>query len=218
MGLIELSMVTITTGLEMAAVHTLQTTYLPGVSTCSNWLLWNLWMLCDEVTELRKVNGSFQWRHVSSMWFQIYCNSTSSSTSFSGYQYTNKGNSKTHYYHQTSNIRHTLVGNELVDHSGVVRASPVGAAPTTSSFSTWHLASTDWAKTTARRDENHIGFDIKCHLYELTVVICEGFHKWLLDSPGRGPVTRVPMPERFHVTYNTFNLNIIIHWIFSSNI
>ena len=37
---------------------------------------------------------------------------------------------------QNSNIRRTLVGNEIVDHSDVVGASPVGAAPTTSSFST----------------------------------------------------------------------------------
>ena len=35
-----------------------------------------------------------------------------------------------------SNLRHTLVGNKIVDHSDVVGASPVGAAPTTSSFST----------------------------------------------------------------------------------
>ena len=33
-------------------------------------------------------------------------------------------------------ISHTLVGNKTVDHSDVVGASPVGAAPTTSSFST----------------------------------------------------------------------------------
>ena len=39
-------------------------------------------------------------------------------------------------YHKTSDIRRTLVGNKIVDHSDVVRASPVGAAPTTSSFST----------------------------------------------------------------------------------
>ena len=39
-------------------------------------------------------------------------------------------------YHQVYNIRCTLVGNEIVDHSDVVGASPVGAAPTTSSFST----------------------------------------------------------------------------------
>ena len=39
-------------------------------------------------------------------------------------------------YRQVSNIRHTLEGNKIVDHSDVVGASPVGAAPTTSSFST----------------------------------------------------------------------------------
>ena len=41
-----------------------------------------------------------------------------------------------HMYRQVSNIRRTLAGNEIVDHSDVVGASPVGAAPTTSSFST----------------------------------------------------------------------------------
>ena len=39
-------------------------------------------------------------------------------------------------YFQTSNISHALEGNEIVDHSDVVGASPVGAAPTTPSFST----------------------------------------------------------------------------------
>ena len=39
-------------------------------------------------------------------------------------------------YRKNSNIRHTLVGNKIVDHSDVIGASPVGAAPTTSSFST----------------------------------------------------------------------------------
>ena len=39
-------------------------------------------------------------------------------------------------YHKVSNIRRTLVGNKIVNHSDVVGASPVGAAPTTSSFST----------------------------------------------------------------------------------
>ena len=54
-------------------------------------------------------------------------------------------------YRKTSNMSRTLVGNKIVDNSDVVGASPVGAAPTTSSFSTYHLASMDWAKTTARR-------------------------------------------------------------------
>ena len=39
-------------------------------------------------------------------------------------------------YRKTSNIRRTFVGNKIVDNSDVVGASPVGAAPTTSSFST----------------------------------------------------------------------------------
>ena len=39
-------------------------------------------------------------------------------------------------YRQVSNIRRTLVGNEIVDNSDVVGASPVGAAPTTSELST----------------------------------------------------------------------------------
>ena len=37
-------------------------------------------------------------------------------------------------YRQTSNTSHTFVGNKLVDHSDVIGASPVGAAPTTSLF------------------------------------------------------------------------------------
>ena len=54
------------------------------------------------------------------------------------------------YYRKISNIRRTLVGNKIVDHSDVVGASPVVAAPTTSSFSTWHLASRDSAMTATR--------------------------------------------------------------------
>ena len=48
-------------------------------------------------------------------------------------------NDKSHeccMYRQVSNIGCTLVGNKIVDHSDVVGASPVDAAPTTSSFST----------------------------------------------------------------------------------
>ena len=39
-------------------------------------------------------------------------------------------------YRKVSNIRCTLVGNKIVEHSDVVGAPPVGAAPTPSSFST----------------------------------------------------------------------------------
>ena len=41
-----------------------------------------------------------------------------------------------HHYRKTSNISSTSAGNKIVDNSDVVGASPVGAAPTTSSFST----------------------------------------------------------------------------------
>ena len=39
-------------------------------------------------------------------------------------------------YHQTSNISRTLVRNKIGDHSDVVGASPIGAAPTSPSVST----------------------------------------------------------------------------------
>ena len=68
-------------------------------------------------------------------------------------------------YRKTSNIRRTLLGNKIVDHSDVVGASPVGAAPTTSSFLTSHLASRDSAKTAARQYENLMSVGIWCVLY-----------------------------------------------------
>ena len=57
------------------------------------------------------------------------------------------------HYRQISDTSRTVVGNKIVGHSNVVGASPIGAAPTVSSCSTWHQASIDCAKTTARRDE-----------------------------------------------------------------
>ena len=68
-------------------------------------------------------------------------------------------------YRQVSNIWRTLAGYKIVDHSDIVGASPVGAAPTTSSFSTKHLAPLDWAKTAARRDEKQLSLGIWCVLY-----------------------------------------------------
>ena len=52
-----------------------------------------------------------------------------------GYQLVTKHNWKVKY-RKTSNISRTLLGYKIVDHSDVVGASPVGAAPTTSSLST----------------------------------------------------------------------------------
>ena len=43
---------------------------------------------------------------------------------------------RNHKYRKNSNVSRTLVGNKIVDNSDAVGASPVGAAPTTSSFST----------------------------------------------------------------------------------
>ena len=59
----------------------------------------------------------------------------------------------------------TLVGNKIVDHADVVRAAPVGPAPTTSSFSAEHLASMDWAEAIARRDEKHFWDFIYLFIY-----------------------------------------------------
>ena len=68
-------------------------------------------------------------------------------------------------YCKTSNISRILIGNKIIDNSDVVGALPVCAAPTTSSFSTWHLASMDWAKTTAKGDKKHLSFGSWCDLY-----------------------------------------------------
>ena len=61
---------------------------------------------------------------------------------------------------KTSDINCTLVGNKTDDHSDVVGASPVGVAPTTSSFLTQHLASMDWAEAIVRLDERHLSVGI----------------------------------------------------------
>ena len=52
------------------------------------------------------------------------------------YQTRNVSACITTIYRQTYNVSRNLVGNEIVHYSHVVGASPVGAAPTTSSFST----------------------------------------------------------------------------------
>ena len=46
-------------------------------------------------------------------------------------------------YRKTSNLKHTLVANKIVDHLDAVGASPVGAAPTKPSLSISYLASQD---------------------------------------------------------------------------
>ena len=68
-------------------------------------------------------------------------------------------------YRQVCNIRRTFVGNKIAYHSDIVGASPVGAAPTTSSFSTYHLALLDLANTTARLGKEQLSLVIWCALY-----------------------------------------------------
>ena len=83
-------------------------------------------------------------------------------------------------YRQVSNISRTLVGNKIIDHSDVVGASPVGAAPTTSSFSTEHLASIYCTKTTAKWDEEHLSLRFGAtYIRDLTVV---GITVWLQSN------------------------------------
>ena len=68
-------------------------------------------------------------------------------------------------YRQSSNIRRKLASNSIADHSDVVGASPADAFPTITSLPTWHLASIDCTKTTARRDEKYLNFGNWCALY-----------------------------------------------------
>ena len=85
-------------------------------------------------------------------------------------------------YRQISNIRCTLVGSEIVDHSDVVGALPVGAASTTSSFSTQYMASIDCAETTAWRDEKHSSLGIWCLLYYRFDSICSLVQYYVLRN------------------------------------
>ena len=76
-------------------------------------------------------------------------------------------------YCQTSNISYTLLGNKIVDHSDVVGALPVGTAPTTSSFSTFHLTSMYWAKSTSKWDEKYFSFwELVRLILGLTICVC----------------------------------------------
>ena len=56
-----------------------------------------------------------------------------------------------HDYRQIFNTCHALVGVKFVDHSDVVGASPAGAAPTPSTFSTQHMA--QWIGQRQLQDE-----------------------------------------------------------------
>ena len=115
-------------------------------------------------------------------------------------------------YHEVSNISHTLVGNWIVDHSDVVGASPVGAATTTSSFSTQHLASIYCTKTTASREEKHLslGFGAS-YIKDFTVYALSEFN----ELTSLRILCLYPRPLRPNMVMNlsdTKNLNYQMHY------
>ena len=82
------------------------------VGAKSRWLL-----------ELNAISMICESKHIGAIWYtEMFCHKGKE----------NRGLT----YRKVFNIRRTLVGNKIVDHSDVVGASPVGAAPTSSSFST----------------------------------------------------------------------------------
>ena len=110
-------------------------------------------------------------------------------------------------YRQTSNICRTLVGNKLVDHSGVVGASSVGAAPITSPFSTQHLGSVDWTKTTATRDEQLIRCGIWCFfLHYMSFMIIYHICTIRSNTSKYSHLILYIVDTRFYCTYFCFEL------------
>ena len=77
------------------------------------------------------LNGSLSRKSGTGENFFFYCNSLSLHCC-----HLCRGNVYSQSYRQVSDIRCTSEGNKFVDHSDVVGASPVHAAPTTSSFLT----------------------------------------------------------------------------------
>ena len=105
---------------------------------------------------------------------------------------------------QTSNRSGTLVGNKIVDHSDVVGASPVGADPTTSSFST-----NIWFQCIGQRqlqDETRIvlGFGVT-YIRDFIVVAVYHFLMQVsnLESQGFQQATNVQKEAIPHILNNT---------------
>ena len=95
---------------------------------------------------------------------------------------------------KTSNVSHILAGSEIGDHSDVVGASLIGAAPTTSSFSTWHLASGDSAKTATRQKENpRFG---EAYIRDLTVPTLMPYCQDFTHSPSFDEIRPMTSPRQ----------------------
>ena len=136
-----------------------------------------------------------------------------------------------HIYSQAYNISRTLVGNKIVIHSGVVGASPVGAAPTTSSFSTYTRFNglvKDNNKT--RRETfkcsdlvhlilevwrySHIGVHIHIQIHMSYMMISQADYQW--HHWKRAVLVCIYNTVTLHVTnlcYIYYHTHIVIHYI-----
>ena len=82
---------------------------------------------------------------------------------------------------EVSNLRRTSLGNEIVDHSDVVGASPVGAAPTTSSFSTKHWLQWIGQRQVQGKTRNLYVWGLGAfYIRELTVLYLLQIQVWIL--------------------------------------
>ena len=95
-----------------------------------------------QIDKWRRMFSSFLWKYLHRTWVRpstatmcmwlLHCDDVMLAWLWLWYCI----NEMIYIHRKTSNTRLTLVGNKIVDHSDVVGASPVGAAPPTSSFST----------------------------------------------------------------------------------
>ena len=115
-------------------------------------------------------------------------------------------------YRQTSNISRSFVGN---DHSDIFGASTVGATPTTSSFSTSHLASRDCAKPTVRWNEKHLSFVFWCALYQRFYGNCILYHCSILKW-GKSLKFPTKIQRPIHLTHMFFLVLRTLHVCYPS--
>ena len=98
---------------------------------CSWYHLASILTLCD-LRVLFKIWFKIRCRYADNIWERIFAIYHIFSLRWMAKQMVSSKST----YRKTPNISRTLVGNIIDDNSDVVGASPVGAAPTTSSFST----------------------------------------------------------------------------------
>ena len=84
-------------------------------------------------------------------------------------------------YRQVCNIRRTLVGNKIVDHSDVVGASPVGAAPTTDWVPGFNRLRKDNCKTRGKKKFCDLMWFILEIWWYLWFISANQWTRWLMD-------------------------------------